>query len=39
MNREDLIREYHNRASSWQAVVLVYGIIVGSMLFSASLII
>lgn len=39
MTRDDLIREYRNRSASWQAVALVYGIIVGTMVATASAII
>jgi len=39
MNRDDLIREYRMRGASWPALVGVYAIIVGTMVFSAMAII
>jgi len=38
MDKDTLIREYHNRAGTWQAMLLLYGILVGAMLLSASMI-
>jgi len=39
MNRDDLIREYRDRTASWQAVVLLYAILVGAMIATASAIV
>jgi hypothetical protein len=38
MDKDKLIREFRNQASTWQAVVGVYVIILGSMALSASMI-
>jgi hypothetical protein len=35
MNRDELIRELRMHSASWQAVVILYGIIVGTMVVSA----
>lgn len=35
MNRDQFIRELQIRSASWQAVVIVYALIVGTMIFSA----
>ena len=35
LTKDTLIREYRNRAASWPALVLVYGILVGAMFASA----
>ncbi|WP_305984641.1 hypothetical protein [Roseibium sp. MMSF_3544] len=37
MTRDDLIREYKNQAGTWQALVGVYGVIVGVMALSGYL--
>ena len=34
MNRDELIRELRAHSASWQAVVLVYALIVGTMILS-----
>jgi hypothetical protein len=34
MTRDQMIREARERAGSWQAVLLLYGIIVGTMVAS-----
>lgn len=39
MNRDQLIRELRMHSASWQAVVIVYALIVGTMIFSAMTII
>lgn len=39
MNRDDLIRAYNANYGSWPALVLVYAILVGTMVMSASAII
>lgn len=36
MTRDDLIKEYRNRAGSWPALLAVYVIIVACMLGSAA---
>lgn len=36
MDKDMLIREYRNRASSWHAVAGVYVIIIGGMVLSAT---
>lgn len=36
MNKDNLIREYRNRASSWQALAGVYALIIAGMVLSAS---
>ena len=36
MNKDTLIREYRNRASTWHALAGVYAIIIGGMILSAS---
>jgi len=36
MTKDEMIRAYHRNAASWPALLLVYGILVGSMLLSAS---
>jgi len=36
MTRDDLIREYRNRAGSWQALVFVYAVIIATMALSAA---
>ena len=35
MTRDQLIREMKTHSASWQAVVIVYATIVGTMIFSA----
>jgi len=35
MTRDELIREMQARRGSWPALLFVYGIIVGTMVFSA----
>lgn len=35
MNKDDLIKEMRVQAGSWQALVIVYGVIVGTMVLSA----
>ena len=35
MNRDQLIRELRIHSASWQAVAIVYAIVVGTMIFSA----
>lgn len=35
MNRDELIRELRMHSATWQAVVLVYALIVGTMVLSA----
>lgn len=35
MNKDDLIKEMRLQAGSWQALVIVYGVIVGTMVLSA----
>lgn len=35
MNRDDWIRERRLRGGSWQALVIVYGLIVATMVVSA----
>ena len=35
MNRDQLIRELRMHSATWQAVVIVYALIVGTMIFSA----
>ena len=39
LTREKLIREYNDRAGSWPALVLVYGVILGTMALTAHAII
>ncbi len=39
MNRDELIRELRMHSASWQAVLIVYAIIVGTMIVSAMTII
>ena len=39
LTRDDLIREFRNRGGSWQALLLVYGILVGTLALTASAII
>ena len=39
MNRDELIRELRMHSASWQAVAIVYALIVGGMVFSAMAII
>ncbi len=39
MNRDQLIRELRIHSASWQAVAIVYALIVGTMIFSAMAII
>ena len=39
MTRDELIREYRNRSASWPALVLIYGILLGTMALTASAII
>lgn len=39
MNKDDLIREAHRRYASWHTMALVYGLIVGVFLWSASAIV
>ena len=36
MNKDTLIREYRNRASTWHALAGVYAIIIGGMILSAT---
>lgn len=36
LTKDQLIREYNARAGSWPALVVVYGMIVGTMLLTAS---
>ena len=38
MDMDQLIREYRNRSSSWQALVGVYAIILGGLVLSANVI-
>lgn len=38
MTRDEMIREMNNRRGSWQAIVIVYGLIVATMAGSAMLI-
>ncbi len=38
MNKDTLIREYRNRATTWQVVAGVYALIIGGMVLSASVI-
>lgn len=35
MTRDELIREMQARRGSWPALLLVYGILVGTMVFAA----
>ena len=35
MNRDEFIRELRMHSATWQAVVIVYAAIVGTMIFSA----
>lgn len=35
MNRDELIRELRMHSATWQAVVVVYALIVGTMILSA----
>ena len=35
MNRDDLIKEMRVQAGSWQALIIVYAVIVGTMVLSA----
>ena len=35
MNRDELNRELRMHSASWQAVAIVYALIVGAMVFSA----
>ncbi len=35
MNRDELIRELRMHSATWQAVVVVYALIVGTMVLSA----
>lgn len=35
MNRDDLIRELRMHSATWQAVAIVYALIVGTMILSA----
>ncbi len=35
MNRDELIREMRMHSATWQSVVIVYGLIVATMVFSA----
>lgn len=35
MTKDDLVREYNQRAASWPALVGVYAILVGLMVLSA----
>jgi hypothetical protein len=39
ITRDDLIREYRNRGASWPALVLVYGILVGTLVLTANAIV
>ncbi|SMC10512.1 hypothetical protein ROA7745_00319 [Roseovarius aestuarii] len=39
MNRDELLQELRMHSASWQAVVIVYALIVGTMIFSAMAII
>lgn len=39
VTREQLIREYQNRSASWPAMVIVYGILIGTMALTANAII
>ncbi|WP_420556723.1 hypothetical protein [Roseovarius sp.] len=39
MTRDELNRELRMHSATWQSVVLVYGILVGTLIFSASAII
>ena len=39
ITRDDLIREYRNRSASWPALVLIYGILIGTMALTANAII
>lgn len=36
MTKDEMIRAYNRNAASWPALVFVYGIIVGTMVLSAS---
>jgi uncharacterized integral membrane protein len=36
MTKDDLIRTYTNNSASWPAIVGVYAIIIGGLVFSAS---
>jgi hypothetical protein len=36
MTKDDLIRVHNRHAASWQAMALVYGLLVGTLLLSAS---
>lgn len=35
MTRDEMIREMRMHSASWQAVVIVYGLIVGTMVLTA----
>ncbi|MEL7258885.1 MAG: hypothetical protein AAFN80_13720 [Pseudomonadota bacterium] len=35
MTRDELNRELRMHSATWQAVVLVYGVLVGTLIFSA----
>lgn len=39
MNRDEWIRELRMHSATWQSVVIVYGLIVATMVFSAMAII
>jgi len=39
MNRDELLRELRAHSASWQAVAIVYALIIGAMVFSGMAII
>ena len=39
MTRDKLIREYRNAGSSWPALLIVYGMLVGTLLLTAQAIV
>ena len=36
LTKDQLIREYRNAGASWPALVVVYGLLLGTMVLSAS---
>ncbi|MFN3146479.1 MAG: hypothetical protein ACE368_15150 [Paracoccaceae bacterium] len=36
LTKDQLIREYRNSGASWPALVVVYGLLLGTMVLSAS---
>lgn len=36
MSKDDLIREYHERRGTWQALLGVYAVLVSSLILSAT---